>query len=128
MKTLAAYSTVTEAHVALCRLQSAGVEGVIRDEFMVTCDWLASNAVGGVKIEVIEEDFEAAREILLLPPPETGILVCPHCGASDTTVRTLSVFGAACIVLKLPFPMTRAIVDCRRCGKTHDVRMDGSGD
>ena len=125
MKTVASFLTVAEAHVALTRLHSAGLDAVIRDEFMVTFDWLCSNAIGGVKIEVVEEDVAAAREILALPASEEGVIHCPHCGSHDTRVRVLSVWGAICLALKLPIPMTRAIVDCRRCAKTHDVAIDG---
>lgn len=125
MKTIAAFSTPTEAHLALTRLQSAGIAAAIRDEFTVTFDWFMSNAIGGVKIEVPDEEVGAALEILRLPPPEEGVLRCPYCGSSDTSVRVLSVFGAVCLVLKIPIPMTRAVVDCRSCKKTHDAAIDG---
>jgi hypothetical protein len=128
MKTIAAFSTPMEAYLVLARLHSAGIDAVIRDEFLVTVDWFCSNAIGGVKIEVVEEDVDAAREIVRLPPPEEALLRCPYCGSSDTRVRVLSVFGAICIMLKLPIPMTRAIVDCRACRKTHDVAIDGKND
>jgi hypothetical protein len=126
MKVVASFSTPAEAHVALTRLNSAGIDAAIRDEFTVTFDWLMSNAIGGVKIEVPDGDASAAREILALRPPEEGVLRCPHCGSVDTRVRVLSVFGAVCIMLKLPIPMTRAIVDCRSCRRTHDVARNGS--
>jgi hypothetical protein len=126
MKTIAAYSTPTEAHIALTRLASAGVDAAIRDEFTVTFGWWYSNAVGGVKIEVVEDDVADAREILALLPPEEGVLRCPFCGSRDIGVRVLSVFGAVCVFFKLPIPMTRAIVDCRACRKTHDVAIDGN--
>lgn len=125
MKRLAAYSTPAEAQVVLTRLLSADVDAVMRDEFTVTFNWFWSNAVGGVKIEVVEEDFVAACELLALVPQEEGVLTCPHCGSWNTSVRQLSVFGAVCLFLKLPIPMTRAVVDCRQCKKTHDVAMDG---
>jgi len=102
MKAVASFSTLAEAHLALTRLESAGVEAVIRDEFMVTADWLCSNATGGVKIEVVEDDFAAARAILALPAPEAGVLQCPHCGSHDLHVRVLSVLGVICVLLKLP--------------------------
>jgi hypothetical protein len=125
MKIVASFSTPTEAHVAMTRLMSAGVYAGIRDEFTITFDWFMSNAIGGVKIEVADEDFSSASEILALRPSEEGVLRCPYCGSGDMRVRVLSVFGAVCIVLKLPIPMSRAIVDCRACRKTHDVAMNG---
>ena len=48
-------------------------------------------------------------------------------GSSDARVRVLSVFGAVCMGLNLPIPMTRAMVDCRTCQKTYDVPIDGKG-
>lgn len=125
MKTIACFSTPAEAHLALSRLMSAGIHAAIRDEFTVTLDWLYSNAIGGVKIEVVEDDVAAAREILGMPPPEEGILRCPFCGSSDTRVRVLSGFGLICLLLKLPIPMARAVVDCRVCRKTHNVPIHG---
>lgn len=125
MKVVASFSTPAEAHVAMTRLVSAGVYAGIRDEFTITFDWFMSNAIGGVKIEVADEDFSSAREILALSPSEEGMIRCPHCGSADTRVRVLSVFGAVCMMLKLPIPMSRAIIDCRGCSKTHDVARNG---
>lgn len=128
MKTIAAYSTPAEAHVVLSRLTSAGIDAAIRDEFTIMFDWLYSNAIGGVKIEVADEDVAAARDILALSPSEPGLLSCPFCGSTTTSVRVLSVAASACILLNLPIPMTRVIVDCHACGKTHDVARNGHRD
>jgi len=127
LKTVAAFSTPAEAHVAIARLAGSGVAAVMRDECTVQFNWLISNAVGGVKIEVEDDDFATTQEILALPPIESGILRCPHCGSFDTRVKVLSAFGALCMVLKLPIPQRLAAVDCRACGKTHDVPLDGTG-
>jgi hypothetical protein len=127
MRTLASYSTPAEAQVIWSRLNSAGVDAVIRDELTVGSLWMYSNAVGGVKIEVVEDDYEDACELLNLLPEEAGIIRCPHCKGIDCRVRPLDAFGAICIVLKLPIPMKRAIADCRRCGKSHDVPINGQG-
>ena len=125
MRVVATYSTPAEAHVALSRLESAGIQAAVRDEFTVTFNWLYSDAVGGVKLEVPDDDAPDAREILALPAPEPGLIQCPHCGSPHASVRTLSVFGAFCLLLKIPIPMTRAFVDCRSCGKTYDVPLNG---
>lgn len=126
MKVVASFSTPAEAHLALTRLTSAQIEAVIRDELTVTLNWLWSNAVGGVKIEVVEEDIPAALLILAQPPVEEGLINCPFCGSSETGIRVLSVFSAVCLMLKLPIPATRVIVDCHRCHKTHDIARNGS--
>jgi Putative prokaryotic signal transducing protein len=125
MRIVAAYSTPTEAHLLVSRLASAGIEAQVRDEYTITFNWLISNAIGGAKVEVPDDDFESAREIVTMSPPEEALLRCPHCGSSETRVRVLNAFGAICMMLKLPIPMTRAVVDCRSCGKTHDAPIGG---
>ena len=125
MKVIATFSTPTEAHVVLSRLESSGIDAAIRDELTVTFDWFYSNAIGGVKIEVVEEDVAAARELLALPPIEDGLIHCPFCGSGDSHVRVMSTFGAFCAFFGIPIPMTRAIVDCKSCKKTYDVPING---
>lgn len=125
MKIVAKYSTPAEAHTALSKLESAGIEAFVRDECTVALDWLYSNALNGVKLEVADEDAAAAREILALSATERGVICCPHCGSDESSVRVLSVFGALCIFLGLPIPLTTAFVDCRSCKKTYDVPLDG---
>lgn len=125
MRIVAAFSTPTEAHLVMSRLRSAGIRAVIRDELTVTFDWCLSNAIGGVKIEVPEEDFDDAMAIVRIEPSERAVLCCPHCGSSDTAVRVLSVFGAICVLLKLPIPMARVVVDCYRCHRTHTASING---
>lgn len=125
MKTIASFSTPAEAHVAMSRLISAGIAAAIRDEHTIALDWLVSNAIGGVKIEVPEDEVAAAREILELPPPDAGVLRCPYCGSHEAQVRVLSAFGAACVILKLPIPLPSATVDCRNCKKSYKVALNG---
>jgi hypothetical protein len=40
------------------------ITAYIRDENLITLDWLYSNAVGGVKVDVSDEDYEPALQIL----------------------------------------------------------------
>lgn len=51
------------------RLEGSGIAAHVRDENMVTLDWLASLAVGGVKVDVADEDYEAALEVLAEDEP-----------------------------------------------------------
>jgi hypothetical protein len=70
MKTIAAFNKPIDAHLLMARLQGNGVTAFARDEHMVTMDWLASNAVGGVKVDVADEDFAKAMEIMATPPSD----------------------------------------------------------
>lgn len=74
MKIIAAFSKPIEAHMLIARLAGSGVTAYARDEHMVTLDWLASNAIGGVKVEVADEDYSRALEIIAMPPSDEEFL------------------------------------------------------
>lgn len=68
MKTLAAFNKPIEAHLLIARLEGSGIAAFARDEHMVTLDWLAANAIGGVKVDVADEDYEKALALMATPP------------------------------------------------------------
>ncbi len=68
MRTVATFSKPIDAHLLVARLEGSGVPAFIRDEHMVTLDWLASNAVGGVKVEVGDDDYDRALEVITATP------------------------------------------------------------
>lgn len=68
MKTLATFSKPIDAHLLVSRLQGNGIPAYVRDEHMVTLDWLASNAIGGVKVDVGDEDYDRALELIAAGP------------------------------------------------------------
>ncbi len=53
-----------QLHIIKGRLESEGIECFIKDELTIQANPLISNAVGGVKLQVKEEDVEAALKIL----------------------------------------------------------------
>ena len=53
-----------EAYAIKVHLESAGIHVFLADEFTVTMDWLLSNAVGGIKVQVPETELAQASEIL----------------------------------------------------------------
>lgn len=64
MKNIATFNTAAEAHLLCAHLAGNGIEGTMRDENVVMADWLLSNAVGGVKVDVADEDYETAIAIV----------------------------------------------------------------
>jgi Putative prokaryotic signal transducing protein len=64
MVVVATFSKPEEAHLLRMRLEAGGIQAFIRDENTIQIDWLYSNALGGVRVEVAEEDEAAARELL----------------------------------------------------------------
>lgn len=68
MKTIATFTDPMGAHLLIARLEGSGVRAYIRDENMVAVDWLYANAIGGVKVDVADEDLERALELLADEP------------------------------------------------------------
>ena len=58
--TIATFDQPAQARLAQNALEAAGVQTAVNDESLVAMDWLLSNAVGGVKVQVWEEDADRA--------------------------------------------------------------------
>lgn len=62
--TVAAFDETFRADVARAALEDAGLPVRITDREIVAMEWVLSNAVGGIKVQVPEADAVRAREIL----------------------------------------------------------------
>ena len=81
------YSTPYEANMVKSQLESAGIPAFVADEHTVGMNWLYSNALGGVKVQVPESLASEAQSILATesePTPELGAETCPKCGNNNT--------------------------------------------
>lgn len=58
--TIATFDEGAKARIAQNVLKDAGIQCTIADESIVAMDWLLSTAVGGVKVQVRDEDAERA--------------------------------------------------------------------
>ena len=127
--TLRSYRDPIDAELARAQLESLGIDAVIVDQHLVSIQWLYSNAIGGVKVLVDEDDFDAAREALLestppeissvsengLPPERGG--ACPACFSPDVRPSRLQRNSAAIALLTgLPFIAWRHRWVCGGCG------------
>ena len=121
MKTVAAYSKPEEAYLAKARLESDGINASIRDDVTVSLCWLYSNAIGGVKVEVEDDDYDRAREVLALPKVNAGLLRCPHCGSDEVRLRELSPLAAICIGIGFILPFRSRKADCLSCRQSFVV-------
>jgi len=64
MVIVATFSKPEEAHLLRMRLEAAGIPAYLRDENMTQLWGFAGPDLGGVKVEIAEEDVEAARAVL----------------------------------------------------------------
>jgi hypothetical protein len=123
MITIAQFSKPEEAHLLRMRLEAGGVPAFVLDENMVQMDWLYSNAIGGVRLQIAEEDAERAREILEEEPAEelpSDRPVCPSCGSLETgideTPRRITFLTILLCGVPLFFPRQRW--KCAECQAT----------
>jgi len=62
--TIATFMYLTEAYPLITRLEDEGIECSMGDENIVSVQPFLSNAVGGVKVNIKESDWERALSIL----------------------------------------------------------------
>jgi hypothetical protein len=62
--TIASFATPLEARLAMNRLEAAGIRAALEGEATTGMAWHLTNAIGGVKLLVLERDGERAMEIL----------------------------------------------------------------
>jgi Putative prokaryotic signal transducing protein len=62
--TIQTCSTLPEAQVVQSHLRGSGINAFLPDEMTVQNNWMWTNAIGGVRVQVPEEDAERAMDIL----------------------------------------------------------------
>jgi len=62
--TVATFDMPHKAELAKIALEEAGIRAEVNDREIVAMDWLLLNAVGGIKVQVAEEDAERALALL----------------------------------------------------------------
>lgn len=72
LATAAVFYNLHEADVAVGLLESCGVDCFLCDEHMHRVHPLATDVIGGIRLQVAEQDLEVAKELLkeYSPPPE----------------------------------------------------------
>lgn len=124
--TVASYPDAIQAHLARGRLEAEGIGAIVADEHYVSANWMMSNAIGGVKVQVSERMAGRAMEVLrqldagefAIDDAERPDGACPRCGSTSVERRTgswrLAFLGLH--LLQLPLPFRRASHACRACG------------
>ena len=135
--TIANFSHPTEADPVVAWLESEGIECFVTNEHTVTMNWLYSNAIGGVGVQVKVADVEQANEILqaVLGPDAVGDeptssdpgtdhgsnatsdIRCPRCGSENVYYEKFSrrLVFASWALLSVPLPFFKKKWKCREC-------------
>ena len=126
--TLQHFRDIPEALLAKGKLESAGIECLLADGNLVRMDWLLSNAIGGVRLQVHRQDLESARAVLDEPiPPEFGEEEvgepysqprCPRCCSLDIGFEKIDRFWTygLWLLLSFPIPIPKNNWKCYTCG------------
>lgn len=109
------YQYSSEALIYKGKLESEGIEVFIRDNNIVDSNPLYSNAVGGIKLFVKEEDLEKAQLILsevsqYSLDENNQLIKCPKCNAEQvdmvTSIKDIKSFLAflfSVLIVFMPF-------------------------
>ncbi|MEA1787235.1 DUF2007 domain-containing protein [Arenibacter sp. GZD96] len=101
---LGAFEYVADVEILKGKLTSEGIAVFLKDENIVNADPLISNAIGGVKVMVYEEDAEQALRIYntlrnYAVDAHGHPIICPNCKAA----RSESYYARRGVFYKL-FP------------------------
>ncbi len=123
--TLRRFRDLPEAQLAKSILDTASIPCFLADENTVRLDWFYSNAIGGIKLWVNEEDAQAAAALLDAEIPETidveGVGEyeqprCPKCGSLDISFEALNKPASyAGFFIGVPVPWKRSRWKCHAC-------------
>lgn len=109
------YQYSSEALIFKGKLESEGITVYMYDNITIDTDPLISNAIGGVKLFVRQEDFEKATFILSQVSDyslddNNNLVCCPKCGESKvlyltsiTSIKSLMSFIFGFLVSIFPF-------------------------
>jgi hypothetical protein len=64
MVTVQICAYLPDAQVVQSHLRGSGIEAFLPDELTVQNDWLWTNAIGGIRVQVYDQDAQRALELL----------------------------------------------------------------
>lgn len=130
---IATFQYSTEAFIVKGRLEAEGIEAFIADNTTVDTDPIVSNAIGGVKLFVLSEYSDRAKEILddisRFSVDENGNnIVCPECGSPTIDVMSTVRDGKSLFSFLFGFglfgtlpPYTKYKYRCDACKHEFDI-------
>ena len=136
-KTLITFTFPHDAYIAKAYLESEGIETFLKDELTVQVHPFYSNAIGGVKLQAKESDFENALVVLekggyinsenreeikvelVRFDNTTNIGICPFCQSDNIGQRKglNKLTLIASFILGVIFPIYKKSFKCYDCDK-----------
>jgi Putative prokaryotic signal transducing protein len=120
------YNEYVSAHIAKGRLEEEGITCWLKDENTVTIDPILTNAVGGIKLIVAEDQAEKATNILrTLMNEHKKLTPCPRCNSLNIELvssprKAANWFSALIGLLATNFALPVAMLyHCFDCGNEY---------
>lgn len=81
---LKSFTNYIDAHIILGRLQEEGIHCWLKDENLITINPIWTNAAGGIKLMVAEDQWKAAQNHLIYFDEEKrNRFHCPYCNSGN---------------------------------------------
>ena len=130
---VAVYTNYIDANIMLGRMQEDGIDCWLKDENIVTIDPILTNAVGGIKLMVAEnERMKALQWLWEMNKEKRAVLSCPKCNSHNLEyVSTPRKPGNWLSVLIGVFitsfaPPVEQVYHCFDCGKEFDEPVENN--
>ncbi|MEM6581363.1 MAG: DUF2007 domain-containing protein [Pseudomonadota bacterium] len=131
MITVARFSLPLDAQLARAKLESEGIPAFVADEHTINMQWLYSNALGGVRVQVPDVFAEEAIDLLrtdfssaLIEERGVDLPVCAKCGSNNLEPLTKGKKMAFIVFLFFNFPLWpfKRQVKCLDCGAISNLK------
>jgi DNA-directed RNA polymerase subunit M/transcription elongation factor TFIIS len=114
------YNDYFKANIALTKLQNEGIDALLKDENTVTIDPMLGNAIGGIKLMILEKDTDEVIAIFKSWDEEAKALAkCPKCGNNDLDLVTTQTPENFIMAIFTAITANYALADthfkCNRC-------------
>ena len=125
--TIERFRDLPEALLAKGKLESAGITCFLADTELVRTDWLWSNLIGNMRLQVRAEDADDALALLHEPIPPTLATDelgdayhqphCPNCDSLDVAFEAINRFWSyGLMFFGFPIPIRKNKWKCYNCG------------
>jgi hypothetical protein len=118
MVTIRTCYSLPEAQVIQSHLQGLGIDAFLPDELTVQNYWLWTNAIGGVRVQVSEEDAERSEDILKEAATDAreSSATCPNCGESMKASPGFDLYPKMLLALFFSIPLrSKPRLRCPKC-------------
>ena len=124
MKTVATFIRSEDAHLMRIKLEGHDIPAAVLDDLTASVMPHMTNAIGGIRVQVPDEHFSKAQQILREDQPLSADLredlICPSCGSSDIAqaLHEKRSYLASFLILflvMLPFPLIKRHYQCNEC-------------